>query len=264
MLLPPQVGCDRDGAADPVILALGDEVARRSEFEKHLRELSSRGGAPVSPDARDGLLEAWLERRALVMEARTQGLLAPGAPPDEEEDATRRLLAQNASVPEVTPAEVEAAYRANPQQCSTAETVTLRQVLVPTLAQARDVLRRLRKDPRAFAAMAQTLSRGPEASGGGFMGRFERGQLPSELDGPAFAVPPGQTSDIIQTPLGYHVLRVEERTPERQQGLEECGPQLEADLAAQRSERRVREYVAGLMARAKVNHEAAKNRNPPS
>lgn len=239
-------------------------MARRSEFERHVLELARRGEAPVSPAARTGLLEAWLERRALVMEARARGLLDASGTAEEEQEATRRLLVEAAGAVEVTPSEVEDAYRISPEQCSVPETVVLRQVLVPTLNQARDVQRRLRKDPKALAAIAQTLSRGPEASTGGLMGRFARGQLPSELEGPAFAVPTGQTSDIIQTPLGYHVLRVEERRPERQQSLEECRDTIRADLTSQKSERRVREFVAGLMARAKVNHEAAKSRHPSS
>ena len=69
--------------------------------------------------------------------------------------------------------------------------------------------------------LAQTVSRGPEASAGGLMGTFARGQLPPELEAAAFALEAGATSDVVQTPLGYHVLRLDSRQPARPSSLEE-------------------------------------------
>jgi parvulin-like peptidyl-prolyl isomerase len=138
--------------------------------------------------------------------------------------------------------------------------VTVRQILVPTSNEARDVRRRLRRDGKSFAVLAQTMSRAPEASAGGLMGTFARGQLPRELEAAAFGLAAGQTSDVVHTPLGYHVLRVEARQPARQTPLGEARAAIRARLLESKSDRKVREYVAGLMARAKVNHEAARTR----
>ena len=138
--------------------------------------------------------------------------------------------------------------------------MTIRQILVPTSNEARDVRRRLGRDGQSFAVLAQTISRAPEASAGGLMGTFARGQLPSELERAAFALGPGQTSDVVQTPLGYHVLRLDSREAPRQASLEESRAEIRTRLGEARSDRKVREFVTGLMARANVNHEAAKVR----
>jgi parvulin-like peptidyl-prolyl isomerase len=89
------------------------------------------------------------------------------------------------------------------------------------------------------------------------MGTFETGQLPSELEAPAFALAVGVTSDIVSSPLGYHVLRVDARTAAREQPFEECAAQIRAQLLRERSDQSVRAFVAQLLSRAKVNHEIA-------
>jgi len=137
------------------------------------------------------------------------------------------------------------------------ETVTLRQILVPTLNEARDVRRRLLKEPRSFERQARSVSRGPEAPSGGLIGTFARGQLPAELEAPAFALAAGATSDIVSTSLGYHILRVEARQPARTEGLEEAQARIRARLVREKTDRKMRELVASLLQRAKVNHAAA-------
>ena len=68
--------CD---GGDPVILSLEGERVRRSDFERYVLAVEARGLGPVDPAAREGLLDAFLEQRALVIEARQRGLLAPAA-----------------------------------------------------------------------------------------------------------------------------------------------------------------------------------------
>jgi parvulin-like peptidyl-prolyl isomerase len=128
---------------------------------------------------------------------------------------------------------------------------------VGTLNEARDVKRRLARDPKAFDAIARSQSKGEEAGAGGYMGRFERGQLPPELEAVAFALPEGDTSDPVPTALGYHVLRVESRQQAREPALEEAHERIRARLAGEHRAEAERAFVAEVLARAKVNHEAA-------
>ena len=68
------------------------------------------------------------------------------------------------------------------------------------------------------------------------MGVFSRGQLPAELEAAAFALAAGETSDVVASPLGYHVLRVEERLAAREVGLPECRQVARADLLRLKSD----------------------------
>jgi peptidyl-prolyl cis-trans isomerase C len=243
-------------AKDPVILQLEGEAVRRSDFERHLAAVT-RGLGPVEPAARRGVLEAFLEERALVIEARRRGHLPPGAGPEEEPRAVARLLAEEVRPAEVGEDDIAAYFREHAPDLAVPETVTLRQIVVATLNEARDVRRRLARNPVAFEAIARSQSRGEEAKAGGYLGSFERGQLPPELEAAAFALAEGATSEPVETGLGYHVLRVESRQPARAPTLDEARERIRARLARARRAEAERAFVAEILARAKVNNEAA-------
>jgi len=250
---------------DPVILTLDGESVRRSDFERHLAALETRGMGPLSEEARRGLLEAFLEQQALAIEARRRGLLARGAAAEDEPPAVLRLLADTVPPPAVSDAEIEAYYRTHPAERTVAESVALRQILVGTVNEARDVRRRVARDARAFETIARTLSKAPDAEMGGYMGRFERGQLPPELEAAAFSLPAGGTSEPVETALGYHVLRVESRQSARELSLDEARGRIREHLVRERQDVAARAFVAGILARARVNHEAAlRSSSPPS
>lgn len=251
-------GCE---GRDPVILKLEGTEVRRSEFTKYLASVEARGEAPLEEAARAGLLESFLEDRALVIEASAHGLVAPGAPADEERRAVARLLAAEVKPPAPTEAEIRAYYGQHENELGRPERVALRQILVATLNEARDVKRKLAQDPKAFDKLARSISKGPEAEAGGFMGVFERGQLPDELEPPAFSLPEGGTSEPVESPLGYHVLRVDSRQAATTPSFEEASAEIRDRLARERRAAAERAYVAGVMARSKVNHAAAL-RNP--
>jgi hypothetical protein len=239
---------------DPPILRLGDQEVLRSEFEQHFAELVHRGADPAT---RREFLGPFLEERVLVLEARMQGLVQSGASAEEEKAAVQTLLTRVVAPPDVSDAEVARYHEEHRDEFHRPETVTVRQILVPTENEARDMRRRLVRDPKSFDLLARTRSRSPEASTGGLMGTFERGQLPAELENAAFSLAAGGTSDIVHSPLGYHVLRVEARQPSRDQSLEESGTRIRAQLRQDKTARAVRAYVQELLSRAKVNHEVA-------
>jgi parvulin-like peptidyl-prolyl isomerase len=253
------LACRDDQAADPVILSLDGTVIRRSEFTKHVKMLEAQGGEPLSPEVLPAILASYLEERALVLEARTRRLIRQDAGAAEEQQAVQEmlgtLLSQSRDIPRT---EVVAYYESHPAEFESGETLTLRQILVPTEAEARDMRRRLRKDQKSFEALARARSKAPEASAGGLMGTFSRGQLPLDLETAAFALPAGGTSDVLHTSLGYHILRVDSRTDARRATLDESEGRIRATLLRESSDQKVRQFVSELMARAKVNHAAAK------
>jgi parvulin-like peptidyl-prolyl isomerase len=257
-------GCarHREDASDPVILSLDEQVVRRSDFERHVQQLETRGGAPLPKDVRRALLDPFLEEQVLILEARANGLLPAQASSEQQQQAVSQLIAQGtAGGSEVSLDEITDYYRAHAEEFREPDRVTLRQIVMASENEARDVRRRVERDPKEFDIIARSRSRSPEAAQGGLMGTFARGELPTELEHAAFALETGGLSDVVTSPLGFHVLRVEAHEPARDIPLEECASRIRTLLLRQKSDQLVRQFVRGLMARAKVNHEAA---IPPS
>lgn len=252
------LGCRGGVDADPVVLQLGAGQVRRSAFLAELARFEAQGGAPLAPEVRRGLLEDFLAERVVELEARATGRLPEEASPDQVRIAVQALLAEAAATAApVEDADVAQAFEARRESYRTEETVTLSQILVPTENEARDVLRLLRKDPRAFEQLARSRSRGPEASQGGRLGAFARGQLPPELEQAAFRLHPGLPSEVVSTAHGFHVLRLDARTAPAEPVLADVADRVRAELERERADQALRAYVRGLLARAQVNHEAA-------
>jgi parvulin-like peptidyl-prolyl isomerase len=258
LALLPLGACREGQAVDPVILSLDDQVVRQSEFAKHVKALEAQGGERLSPTVFPSILDTFLEERVLVLESRARGLVKAGASPAEEQEAVQKMLSVGVLQGiDVRRADVVAYYESHPAEFESGETVTLRQILVPTETEARDVRRRLQKDLKSFEALARARSKAPEASAGGLMGKFSRGQLPPDLEAAAFALPDGGMSDVLHTSLGYHILRVDSRTDARRASLDESEDRVRGILLRESSDQKVRQFVSELMARAKVNHAAA-------
>jgi peptidyl-prolyl cis-trans isomerase C len=58
-----------------------------------------------------------------------------------------------------------------------------------------------------FAELARSHSDCPSGMQGGDLGAFGRGQMVGEFEEAAFGLEVGGTSDVIETPFGYHVIK---------------------------------------------------------
>jgi hypothetical protein len=88
-----------------------------------------------------------------------------------------------------------------------AEEVTLRIIVVSTMAEAQRVVGQL-QGGESFVALAQRVSLDPSAGNGGLLGRVAVSALRPELRQAVQGLQVGQLSPIVQIPTGFAVLRV--------------------------------------------------------
>lgn len=90
-----------------------------------------------------------------------------------------------------------------------------------------------------FSALAQANSDDTaSATAGGDLGWFGRGRMTPEFEEVAFALEVDATSDIVQTPFGLHIIRLDGKRAEQVRPFQEARAQLEQRLSFERAEQR--------------------------
>lgn len=248
-------------------------------------DFSKADAARQRQEVARSVLEQLIERTLILQEARRTGRLASDAavedrlrqiaasfPSPEEFERTltqqgisraelrervrfeltvRRLL-EDLKVPSPTEQEARRYFEAHPQAFDEPERVRVRHVLVRTEAEARVALARLRRG-EPFAKVAKDLSQDPGTRDrGGEVGLVAPGQTVPEFERAAFRLKPGELSEPVSTPFGYHIVQVTERLPAKKATWEGVRHTVLELLRENKRREAFEAWVKGLRNRAKI------------
>jgi peptidyl-prolyl cis-trans isomerase D len=148
---------------------------------------------------------------------------------------------QNAKISD---SQLQQQYQDNIDSYRTPERVKVRHILIKTQgkpktdvpklrAKADDILNQLHHGGD-FAELAKKNSEDPgSAEKGGELGWIVKGQTVPNFEKSAFSLKPGETSGVIETEYGYHIIQVEDRQAAHTQSFDEVKPQLLAEAQKQ-------------------------------
>lgn len=164
----------------------------------------------------------------------------------------------DASLKDVTVSDEEAKkfYDEHPDQFTQPERVHVRHVLISDDVTSADAIAKIQADLKAgvsFDEVAKSRSLCPSAAQGGDLGEVSKGQMVPEFEAAAFALKnPGDLSEPVKTQFGWHIIRLEGRTPSSVEPFDTVKPQLVQYLTNEKKGEAFKNAVEGLKKTYKV------------
>ncbi len=169
----------------------------------------------------------------------------------------------NGGVQPVGDGEVQAYYAAHQDQYKQPEQVKTRHILISVAkgadaktdaaakAKAEDLLKQI-KGGANFADLAKKNSDDPGSKEqGGDLPMIPTSSLDPSYAKAAMALNPGQTSDVVRSQFGYHIIQTEQKQVASVKSLAEVRPSIVEQLQAQKSGAASQAFGAQLVAQAK-------------
>lgn len=227
-------------------------------------------GITVTDDEVKAQLEG-LRKRFPTEEAYKQALASEGVSEEELVAEGRQAMAVQKLVDtkvmaavKVTDEAAKAFYDENQARMKQPERARLRHILVrvdqgataedkqKAKAEAEDVLARVKKG-EDFAALAKAHSDDPGSKEkGGDLDWIARGQTVEPFEQAAFALKPNETSGVVETQFGYHVIQLLEHQAESTLPFDDVKGQISEFLKERQGQQAVQGHIQALRAKAKV------------
>lgn len=117
----------------------------------------------------------------------------------------------------------------------------------------------------SFDEMAMMYSRDPQSSEkGGDLGYFELSQMVAPFDSTVEHTEPGVISDIIQTRYGWHIIKVEDYSPEHYQPLDSVSQLVRTELMRGEHGRLGKDFVDSVKASGELTVDSTQLMKPDS
>ena len=124
-------------------------------------------------------------------------------------------------------------YEANKERFKSQALWRASHILVANERDARDILDQLAKGA-SFEELAKARSIDATASRGGDVGYFRLGQVVPDFEKACLKLEPGQTSDIVHTQFGYHIIRLTDKKAPAIQDYENVKDEIAGELKKRR------------------------------
>ena len=268
-------------------LILWSEVKRELAPERERIEKQYRGEelARRLKMAEAMALTIMIERRLQLQEAKVRNidvgdqevkqavkqLIQQGEKIDDKDPASTKSVRDQLTLLRVVDREVRSGvmvadpemkryYQEHRDRFALPEEYTLSQILIKPrspddAADAKNKMRdimALLKQGESFEDLALRYSDGPNASRGGRLGLVRQGELLPAIERGVANLPSGGISDVIESPEGLHIVRLEDKKPKQFRPYEEVKQEIQALVFQQKSEDMFQAWLADLKNKAYI------------
>ena len=261
-------------AGGPVPPDKRDEVLRNvldQLVAYHLLAQEARARKLAVPDADVDARLADIRKSFPTEDAFKQGIAAQGLTLDQLKTQAKTSLevakvidSEVNSKVTVQDPEVKTFYDQNLERFKQGDSVHAAHILIgvpqdappPAKAEAKTKAATVLKTIKAggdFATLARANSSDPgSAQNGGDLGFFPKGQMTPAFEQAAFKLKPGTVSAVVETPFGFHIIKVLERRAPRTAPFAEVSGQIKDFLVQGQREQKLEKFVEQVKAKGKI------------
>ena len=230
-------------------------------------------------------LTSMIERKLQLQEAKVRGVTVTD---QEAQQAIRQMKQQGGAVDETNPEDIKKAreqlillrivdrevrggvmvaesdmkryFQEHRDRFALSEEYTLSQILIrprspDNTAEAREKVREViarLKQGESFEDLALRFSDGPNASQGGHLGLVRQGELLPGIERTIATLVPGGISDVIETPEGFHIVRLEDKKPKQYRPYEQVRAEIQGLVFQQKLEDVFQAWLENLKNKAYI------------
>ncbi|MFH1665816.1 MAG: peptidylprolyl isomerase [Candidatus Omnitrophota bacterium] len=208
-------GCGKAGKGEAVLATIGKTKITVEGFNERINNLPERYRDIIRKKKKE-YLEELINDTLLYREAVDKKLLKDKDVQKVIEEAKKKILIARLLKDEVDDTltisedDIVRFYEENKQNYMTPEIMRVSHILVPSREDAGKILAEIRNGAD-FEDMARAKSVDPTAQNGGNIGYFPKGQLMPEFEDACSRLGIGEVSGIVETKLGYHIIKLTDR-----------------------------------------------------
>ena len=234
------------------IATVNGKVITAARVEQVIKQVIAQGKQADSPQLRESIKKDLIGREILMQEAEKQGF-GKDVTVKQQIDNARQSIIINAMVGEflkknpITDADIKAEYDRFAAQAGDKE-YHVRHILLGTAAEAHDIIAKL-KGGAKFEDLAKTSKDTGSAGNGGDLDWATPSSFPKPFSDAFIALQKGQiTQTPVQTPNGFHVIKLDDVRPAKLPTLEEVKPQIAEAL----QQKKLQAYQEEMVKKARV------------
>lgn len=147
-----------------------------------------------------------------------------------------------------TEVEIKAYYDENKDRFKHPDRVYIRQIVVDEFSKASDLRDAVKK--KDFSELARKFSVAPEAKSGGVVGWVDKGSV--DIFEKAFTQSTGSVSQVLESPYGFHIFKVDKKEPAGLRRLDEVRSLVENLIISQREQKEYTQWLDKEIRSARV------------
>jgi parvulin-like peptidyl-prolyl isomerase len=241
---------------------VNDEIVDDSVLREERRSLQATHGGELNSEEISRLARRTLALRILLRQ-KAEREPETGGEGNIDARIERLLTRATADIQRPNRKEIDTFYKTNRSRFVMPETIRVAHIVknvteTSSREEALAEIRRAKESLDSGLEFSQVAEQFSDCSGdGGDLGWFARGAMVEEFDEHVFSLAEGETSDIFETPFGFHIARLTARAPAGIQPLSMLREAIANELLERRKRRALDRYFDALLSESRVEWRTA-------